>query len=151
MPERHFLSAALAGDLDPMKTYEAREVHDWSDIRALRDAVVIELVGIITKTRTGIHVPDTARLDVWVVISIGPEVTGVAVGDRVMFGGQGISNIDGRMFAIRKEEDVIAVLGMPEVAAESDPTVPEIVPGPPRPPPSPQSNGASRARIVRPH
>lgn len=131
-----------------MKTYEAREVHDWSDIRALGDAVVIELVGIITKTRTGIHVPDTARLDVWVVIATGPEVKGVHVGDRVMFGGEGISNIDGRMFAIRKEEDVIAVLGMPELAAEADPSVPEVVPSPHNPPVA-QKNGAPR--ILRPH
>ena len=98
-----------------MKTYEAREVHDWSDIRALGDAVVIELVGIITKTRTGIHVPDTARLDVWVVIATGPEVKGVHVGDRVMFGGEGISNIDGRMFAIDKKTGEVAWDGDVEV------------------------------------
>jgi co-chaperonin GroES (HSP10) len=103
-----------------MKTYEAREVHDWEGIEGLGDAVIIELVGIITKTRTGIHVPDTARLDVWVVQAVGPEVRTVEPGQRVMFGGQGINNVDGRVFAVRKEEDIIARLKMPELAAEQD-------------------------------
>jgi co-chaperonin GroES (HSP10) len=142
-----------------VKTYEAREIHDWSDIRALGDAVVCELVGIITKTRTGIHVPDTARLDVWVVAAVGPQVKAVAVGDRVMFGGQGLNNVDGRVFATRKEEEIIAVLGMPEVAAEQDADVPEVVPGNKAPanPRAPSNNGAQtlarqaeRARIIRP-
>jgi co-chaperonin GroES (HSP10) len=132
-----------------MKTYEAKDVHDWDGIKALGDAVFIELVGIITKTRTGIHVPDTARLDVWVVIAAGPEVKSVAVGDRVMFGGQGTSNVDGRIFCARKEEDVIAILTMPPEAAEADPSIPEVVEQMPMVPRG--ANGASRARIVRPH
>jgi co-chaperonin GroES (HSP10) len=134
-----------------MKTYEARDCHDWADLRALGDAVFIELVGVITKTRTGIHVPDTARLDVWVVIAVGPDVKSVVVGDRVMFGGQGMNNIDGRIIASRKEEDVIAVLGMPDVAPEQDPDIHEVVPGP-APAPPPKANGhAERPRILRPH
>ena len=135
-----------------MKTYEARGCHDWDDIRALGDAVFIELVGVITKTRTGIHVPDTARLDVWVVVAVGPKVKSVVVGDRVMFGGQGMNNIDGRLFANRKEEDIIAVLGMPEVAEVADPSIPEVVPSPQAEPTAPaRTNGSiERPRILRP-
>jgi hypothetical protein len=69
-----------------------------------------------------------------------------------MFGGKGTSNVDGRIFCARKEEDVIAILTMPPEAAEADPSVPEVVPSPEQMPMVPRgANGASRARIVRPH
>jgi hypothetical protein len=127
-----------------MKTYEAPEQHDWTDIKAKGRWLVVEQVGVIAKTRTGIHVPDNARMAVWVIRSAGDEVTMVAAGDRVIFLGVQSHNIDGRLFALLKEEDVVASLPMPVESDEPDESIPEVLPLPERP----AANG--KPRIIVP-
>jgi co-chaperonin GroES (HSP10) len=111
-----------------MKTYEAPEQHDWTFLEALGDWIVAEQVGVIARTRTGIHVPDNARMAVWIVYSAGPDVHCVKRGDRVLFDGRTPHNVDGRLFALLKVEHMIATLPMPELSAEQDDAIPDVVP-----------------------
>jgi hypothetical protein len=113
-----------------MKTYEAPEQHDWTHLQAKGTWIVVEQLGVIAKTRTGIHVPDNARMAVWVVKSVGEEVKRCAAGERVLFMGVQPHNIDGRLFAILQEEQVAATLPMPVESDEPDESIPEVLPTP---------------------
>lgn len=124
-----------------MKTYEAPEQHDWTYLQAKGKWVVAEQLGVIAKTRTGIHVPDNARMAVWVVYSAGDEVKKVTKGERVVFLSVQPHNIDGRMFAILQEDQIMATLPMPVESDTPDESIPEVLP-----PPS-KANGA---RIIVP-
>ena len=115
-----------------MKTYEAPEQHDWTSLQAKGEWVVVEQLGVIAKTRGGVHVPDNARMAVWVVYSVGDEVTKVARGDRVLFLGSLQHNIDGRLFSCMKQGEIMATLSMPAESDEPDESIPEVVPVPER-------------------
>ncbi len=121
-----------------MRTYEASDEHDWAHLKAVGEWIVCEQVGVIAKTREGIHVPDSARMAVWIVYSAGEDVKRVVVGDRVVFQGHQSHDIDGRRFAILNQEQIMAVLPMPKEADEPDEAIPEVLPHTPR------TNGKSR-------
>lgn len=83
-------------------------------IKPLADRVVAVREEVKTKTASGIYLPDAAQEKAVLceVKAIGPDVKGVKVGDKIVYGGYNITElkIDGTDYLIIKEEDVLATV-----------------------------------------
>lgn len=129
-----------------MKTYETPIDHEWAGLQALDTWIVAENTGFIARTRQGIVIPDQSRMAVWIAYSVGEKCTRVAKGDRIIFMvPNGPVTIDGRIFLVIREADVMARL--PMVLEASEP-VENIVPGP-APAPVAQINGKGRILVPK--
>jgi chaperonin GroES len=83
-------------------------------IKPLADRVVVVREQAKTQTASGIYLPDTAKEKpaLCVVKAVGPDVKGVKVGDKIVYGGYNVTElkIDGTEYLIIKEEDVLATV-----------------------------------------
>lgn len=81
----------------------------------LADRLVIEQVEAEEKSASGIILPDSAKEkpSEGQVLAVGRDVKEVKVGDKVLYGKYGPTEIkvDGREVLIAKEEDVLAIIG----------------------------------------
>ena len=83
-------------------------------IKPLADRVVAQREVAATKTASGIYLPDTAKEKPVLakVIAIGPDVTSLKVGDRIVYKEYSTTElkIDATEYLIVKEEDVLATV-----------------------------------------
>jgi chaperonin GroES len=83
-----------------------------STIQPLADYVVARGEEAAAKTASGLYLPDNAKEKpkTVLIVGVGPQVTQVKVGDRVIYKSFSSTEIkvDGVEYAIIKEEDVIA-------------------------------------------
>lgn len=79
----------------------------------LADRILVKPNAIITKTETGLIIPDTAKQKpkIGTVISIGSDM-GVSVGDTIYFGNTAGTeiNIEGGEYLIMRETDILAII-----------------------------------------
>jgi co-chaperonin GroES (HSP10) len=90
--------------------------HEFDGIQAKGHWVVAEQVSVRDMTRGGLHVPETSQLVVWQALSCGELVMGIKAGQRLLFENPKAGTVthDKRTFALLKDEQVIAVLRMPD-------------------------------------
>ncbi|MDB5186980.1 MAG: molecular chaperone GroES, chaperonin GroES [Candidatus Saccharibacteria bacterium] len=85
-----------------------------SPIKPLADRVVAVREVAVTKTASGIYLPDAAkeRPVLANVQAIGPDVKGIKVGDKIVYKEYSTTElkIDGTEYLIVKEEDVLATV-----------------------------------------
>ena len=79
----------------------------------LQNRVTIRVEEAEEKTKNGLYIPDKARVKTnkGIVVSIGPDVTTVAVGDTVLydkFCGAQVQDTDETSLLVTREEDLIA-------------------------------------------
>ncbi|MDB5165217.1 MAG: molecular chaperone GroES, chaperonin GroES [Candidatus Saccharibacteria bacterium] len=83
-------------------------------IKPLADRVVAVREQAQTKTASGLYLPDNAKEKpvVATVEAIGPDVTGIKKGDRILYKEYSTTEIkiDGTEYLIVKEEDILATL-----------------------------------------
>jgi chaperonin GroES len=84
-------------------------------IKPLADRVVATREEAATKTASGLYLPDNAKEKptVAVVRAIGPDVTALKVGDRIVYKNEYTTTelkINGVEYLIIKEEDILATL-----------------------------------------
>jgi co-chaperonin GroES (HSP10) len=99
--------------------------HEFDGVRAVGHWVIAEQVALKDKTRGGLIVPEASRLVIWQALSCGELVVNVKAGQRLLFMNPsgGTVTHDGRTFALLKDDQVIAVLRMPDPDE-----VPRIIP-----------------------
>ena len=80
-------------------------------IKPTRDNIIIKIAEIIDQTASGIYTGKPTRNEFAHIISVGPDVTQVSVGDKVLMelGEWRILKDYGDLFAVSKEERVIGV------------------------------------------
>jgi len=78
------------------------------------DWIVAEQEDAVTKTASGLYLPDNAaeKPKVAKVIKVGPKVKGVKAGDRIVYKSYSTTEIklDGTEYILVKEEDVLATV-----------------------------------------
>jgi co-chaperonin GroES (HSP10) len=90
--------------------------HEFDGIRACGHWIVAEQVSVREKTQGGLIVPEASRLVVWQALSCGELVMTCKNGNRLLFMSPtgGSVTHDGRTFALLKDDQVIAVMRMPD-------------------------------------
>lgn len=90
--------------------------HEFDGIRAVGHWIVAEQVAVRERTQGGLIVPESSRLVVWTALSVGELVVNVKAGQRLLFlnPSGGNPTVDGRTFALLKDDQVIAILRMPD-------------------------------------
>ena len=94
------------------------------NFKPILDRILVRRVEAETKTASGFIIPDAAveRANRGTVLAVGPgrplkdgtvvSVADIAVGDIVMFEGNGINvKVDGEELVVLKEDEIIAVVG----------------------------------------
>ena len=80
----------------------------------LADYVVIEQEKAQTRTASGLYLPESAaeKPKIAKILAVGKDVTGVKVGDRVVYGGYSITEvkIDSTEYILVKAENLYAVV-----------------------------------------
>lgn len=80
----------------------------------LSDFVVVQQQEAQTKTASGLFLPDKSgeKPKIATVLAVGPTVTDVKIGDRVIFGGYSNTEIkiDGAEYMLVKSENIYAKL-----------------------------------------
>lgn len=83
-------------------------------IKPLADRVVAVREEVVTKTASGLYLPDNAKEKPVVakVTAIGPEVKNLKVGDKIVYKEYSTTElkVDGIEYLIVKEEDVLATV-----------------------------------------
>jgi chaperonin GroES len=83
-------------------------------IKPLADRVVAVREQKQSKTASGLYLPDAAKEKpvVCEVVAVGPDVKGVKVGDKIVYGGYQVTElkVGAVEYLIVKEEDVLATL-----------------------------------------
>lgn len=83
-------------------------------IKPLADRVVAVREAAQTKTASGIYLPDNAKEKpvVAIVEAVGPDVTGIKKGDRILYKEYSTTEIkiDTTEYLIVKEEDILGTL-----------------------------------------
>lgn len=82
-------------------------------IKPLADRVVAVREEAQTKTASGLYLPDNAKekLDIFEVLSVGPDVKHVKKGDRILYNGYvGETTYNNQKVLIIKEEDILATV-----------------------------------------
>ncbi len=83
-------------------------------LKPLGDRIVAQVEAAQGKTASGLYLPDNAKekSKVAKVLSVGPDVTGIKVGDRAIFKEYSTTEVkvDGTEYILVKEEDVLATL-----------------------------------------
>ncbi len=83
-------------------------------LQPLADYVVAEQQEAVTKTASGLYLPDKAaeKPKVAKVISVGKNVKEVKAGDRIVYKSYSTNELklDDRDYIVVKEEDVLAIL-----------------------------------------
>lgn len=83
-------------------------------IKPLADRVVATREEALTKTASGLYLPDNAKEKpvLAIVQAVGPTVTMLKVGDRIVYKDYSTTElkVDGKEYLIVKEEDVLATV-----------------------------------------
>ncbi len=84
-----------------------------TDFRPLGNRVLVKKADPKTQTESGLYVPETSRQVVTegVVLAVGSDVTELKVGDHVLFGPRGGTEVSllGRTLHMFREEDIYGV------------------------------------------
>jgi co-chaperonin GroES (HSP10) len=90
--------------------------HEFDGIRAVGHWIVAEQVAVRELTQGGLVVPEASRLVVWTALSCGELVVNVKPGQRLLFTNPAAGQVthDKRTFALLKDDQVIAILRMPD-------------------------------------
>jgi co-chaperonin GroES (HSP10) len=95
------------------------ERHVFDDIQAISDVTIAEMLDPEKNTKGGLILPDTvAKSPIWwKVISVGPKVTDVKVGQRILFSAN-VPRIEheGRTIISLKPDHIIGTLPPPKEA-----------------------------------
>ena len=83
-------------------------------LKPLADYVVLKQEEAKTKTATGLFLPDKAgeKPKIATVVAVGPQVTDVAVGDKVVYGGYSFNEVkvDSQDYLLIKLDSIFAVI-----------------------------------------
>ena len=83
-------------------------------IRPLINRVVVEPLKAAEKTTSGLYIPDAAQTvpQEAMVIAVGPDVSDLKVGDRVIYSQYGGTKLDydGKSYIVLDDKDIICVV-----------------------------------------
>ena len=102
-----------------------QEQHVFDQIRAVGDITIAEQLDPIKQSAGGIILPDMSQQApvYWKVISVGPAVTAVKVGERVIFTSGSRVEFEGRTIVALRPADILGTLPLPKEASRlHDPT-----------------------------